>query len=337
MSDNNICDDNNIINCLTAIENIGNTCYLNVIIQILNNIPEIRDLCFDTKIINKFKIKNLISKNEKNIKEKKLMYQFIRLIVLMNKKTTIVRPIKFKVVLDSSNDLFEGLEQHDCSEFLIYILNVIHSSLSYKVEINYSGKPKNLKDKLNIKSIKHWNNAFKNEYSLLTPLIYGQNKIKMIDINNKITYLFETFNILSLSIDNCETLYDCFNNFIKPEKIDNHDEYILKEECLWRLPKYLFIQLKRFNMHHKIDTLIDFPINNLDLSPYNELLGKKHCKYNLIGVVNHIGINNFGHYVCFIKDEGNWYLFNDDEIYHIDDENKIITENAYLLLYEKII
>ena len=37
------------------------------------------------------------------------------------------------------------------------------------------------------------------------------------------------------------------------------------------------------------------------------------------------------------KDEGSWYLFNDDKIELVNDIEQIISKDAYLLLYEKII
>jgi ubiquitin carboxyl-terminal hydrolase 5/13 len=39
-------------------------------------------------------------------------------------------------------------------------------------------------------------------------------------------------------------------------------------------------------------------------------------KYTLVGIISHLGSSTaFGHYVCHIKrDDGRWYLFNDDKV-----------------------
>ena len=319
----------NIVNCMTGLENIGNICYLNTIIQLLNNIPELRQLCF------KKNTKQKVKKHKSN--NKHLTLSFIELIVSMNIETTTINPRQFKNVLDNTNNDFEGNQQHDCTEFLVYLLDNIHVSLSDKVTISFSGTPKNLRDRLYIQSIEFWNQSFKNEYSELIPLLFGQNKITMKNDKNRNNYIFESYNILTLSITKCLTLYDCFDNFIKKEELSDHKEYIFKYDRLWRLPKYLFIQLKRFECSKKINNLINFPINNLNLSKYCDSYEKNECQYNLIGVSNHIGIINFGHYTTYIKDEGKWYLFDDQVIEEVENEEDIISENAYLLLYEKII
>jgi ubiquitin carboxyl-terminal hydrolase 8 len=318
----------NIINCISGLENIGNTCYLNVIIQLLNNIDELRQIAFDNNILNKIKLK-------KN-KDKRLTIEFFNLLKKMNIETTIVKPLSFKTRLDLTNEDFYGYSQHDCCEFLIYLLNNIHVNLSSKVSIKYSGTPQNLRDRLYIKSLDIWSQHFNNEYSIIVPLLYGQNKITMKNKINKNNYLFECYNIISLPIINCLTLYDCFDKFIEKENINDHNEYILKYERLWRLPKYLFIQLKRFHNNKKLNDFISFPLNNLDLKNYSDSYEKNDCIYNLIGVVHHYGNIHFGHYISFIKDEENkWFCCNDETISKITDFKKIMNNDAYLLLYQK--
>ena len=318
----------NIINCISGLENIGNTCYLNVIIQLLNNIEELREISFNDNILNKIKLKKK--------KDKFLTLEFFNLLKSMNIETTTIKPILFKKRLDITNDNFHGFTQHDCCEFLIYLLNNIHINLSSKVKIKYSGTPKNLRDRLYIKSLESWGDNFNKEYSELVPLLFGQNKIIMKNKKNKNTYLFECYNILSLSIINCLTLYDCFDKFISKETLNDHNDYILKYEKLWRLPKYLFIQLKRFNNNHKLNNFISFPLNNLDLQKYSDSYEKNNCMYNLIGVVHHYGNINFGHYISFIKDEENkWFCCNDNDVSEINNFKNIITNDVYLLLYQK--
>ena len=84
-----------------------------------------------------------------------------------------------------------------------------------------------------------------------------------------------------------------------------------KQLSLWRLPHILIIQLKRFSFKNllyrdKIEKLIKFPINNLDLSKYccpeNENRNaKQKCLYDLFGVVNHYGGMFGGHYTAFAR------------------------------------
>jgi ubiquitin C-terminal hydrolase len=318
-----------IVNCISTLNNLGNTCYLNVIIQLLNNISELRHYSFNSNLLKKIKLKE----NE----ESNLTLEFFKLLKMMNIRTKVIDPSCFKNTLDNTNEMYQGFEQHDCCEFLMYLIDNIHVTFSHKVKITYSGNPQNLRDRLTIKSIKSWNDSFKNEYSDIVPLLYGQNKITMTNKKNINHYMFEPYNVLSLSISNCKSLYDCFNKINNEETLTDHKEYNSKYEHLWRLPKYLFIQLKRFKGTKKITNLINYPIDDLDLSDYCDSYDKDKSNYNLIGVANHHGLINFGHYTCFIKDEGSWYLFNDDKIELVNDIEQIISKDAYLLLYEKII
>ena len=81
----------------------------------------------------------------------------------------------------------------------------------------------------------------------------------------------------------------------------------------------------------KIDNLIHFPIESLDLTNYiSQKEGK--IKYDLFGVVNHVGGLTGGHYHCDIKQENSWIKY--DDSYTCEFDKKIETANAYLLVYK---
>ena len=138
------------------------------------------------------------------------------------------------------------------------------------------------------------------------------------------------------------TIYDCLDLFTREEIMKN----ILCEKCnkktnfkkrleIDKFPKYLTLILKRFKYTKmfttKIDNLIQFPLENLDMTNY--LTPKEgKIKYNLFGVVNHSGTLTGGHYHCDIKQENNWIRYDDSYVTEYD--KKIVTENAYLLVYK---
>ena len=138
------------------------------------------------------------------------------------------------------------------------------------------------------------------------------------------------------------TIYDCLDLFTREEIMKN----ILCEKCnkktnfkkrleIDKFPKYLTLILKRFKYTKmfttKIDNLIQFPLENLDMTNY--LTPKEgKIKYNLFGVVNHSGTLTGGHYHCDIKQENNWIRY--DDSYTTEYDKKIVTENAYLLVYK---
>ena len=110
-----------------------------------------------------------------------------------------------------------------------------------------------------------------------------------------------------------------------------------KKMEIYRAPQILVIHLKRFSANEKIDTLVDFPINDLDLNQY--IISKEDdqdLKYDLFAISNHYGGLGGGHYIAFAKNNilNKWYKFDDSSIYDIS-ENNLVSSAAYVLFYRK--
>ena len=140
-------------------------------------------------------------------------------------------------------------------------------------------------------------------------------------------------------------LYELLNNFNQIEKLSKNNEWLCpkckmnqlanKKIELYSISEIIIIHLKRFRNNKKIETYIDFPIENLDLTPYLPNKNEKYI-YDLFAVANHVGGLHGGHYFAYCKNyiENEWYEFNDSNVDKID-KNKIVTENAYVLFYSR--
>ena len=78
-----------------------------------------------------------------------------------------------------------------------------------------------------------------------------------------------------------------------------------KKLDLWRLPEVLVIHLKRFSCSrfskNKLETYVDFPVDDLDLSTYIGHQNGLLCnRYMLYAVSNHFGSMGGGHYTAFV-------------------------------------
>ena len=135
------------------------------------------------------------------------------------------------------------------------------------------------------------------------------------------------------------------DNLWKCPKCNKHSQATKKLE-LYNMPKVLIIHLKRFNNNKKINTFIDFPLTNLDLNKYinKESKGSSNniheLKYDLIGVINHYGSMEYGHYTSFCKNmhDNKWYEFNDKLVKEIQpgkEYETIVSPNAYILFYRE--
>jgi ubiquitin carboxyl-terminal hydrolase 4/11/15 len=140
---------------------------------------------------------------------------------------------------------------------------------------------------------------------------------------------------------------DCFKLFVKLETLKENNEWYCsqckdhqkadKRMEIYKAPKVLVIHLKRFSSHQKIDTLVDFPIYNLDLNSY--VKSKDHneeLNYDLFAISNHYGGLGGGHYIAFAKNHisNRWFKFDDSSVYEIS-EGDLITSSAYVLFYRR--
>ncbi|KAI3823380.1 hypothetical protein L1987_04815 [Smallanthus sonchifolius] len=146
------------------------------------------------------------------------------------------------------------------------------------------------------------------------------------------------------------SLYKCLEAFLKEEPLGPEDMWYCpkckehrqasKKLDLWRLPEILIIHLKRFSYNQflkdKLETFVDFPIVDFDLSNYTV---HKDCQssihYKLYAVSNHYGGMGGGHYTAFAQCGERWYEFNDSQVFPIS-EDQIKTSAAYVLFYKRV-
>ncbi|KAK2416497.1 ubiquitin carboxyl-terminal hydrolase [Trifolium repens] len=148
------------------------------------------------------------------------------------------------------------------------------------------------------------------------------------------------------------SLYTCLEAFLREEPLVPEDMWYCpkckerrqasKKLDLWRLPEVLVIHLKRFSysrsMKHKLETFVNFPIHDFDLTNY--IANKNNSQrqvYELYALTNHYGSMGSGHYTAHIKllDENRWYNFDDSHISLIS-EDEVNTAAAYVLFYRRV-
>ncbi|KAL7720553.1 Ubiquitin carboxyl-terminal hydrolase [Entamoeba marina] len=152
--------------------------------------------------------------------------------------------------------------------------------------------------------------------------------------------------------DETVSLNDCLDAFEEEEDMDG-DNTVYCSHCkehqpskkkmdIWSTNKVLVIHLKRFGnssgySRDKISTLVEFPINNLDMRNYVRQYDPNHPPiYNLYAVSNHSGSLGGGHYVASARVHTNnkWYDFNDSSTSEIPgDSRNIVSSSAYVLYY----
>ncbi|KAH7513638.1 hypothetical protein FEM48_Zijuj11G0002100 [Ziziphus jujuba var. spinosa] len=147
------------------------------------------------------------------------------------------------------------------------------------------------------------------------------------------------------------SLFKCLEAFLTKEPLGPDDMWYCprckehrqatKKLDLWMLPDILVFHLKRFSYSryskNKLDTFVNFPIHDLDLSKYVISKDGKPHVYELYAISNHYGGLGGGHYTAYAKliDENRWYHFDDSHVSPVG-ESEIKTSAAYVLFYQRV-
>ena len=303
----------------------------------------------------------LKSKYQEDINSEKIEHhivnEWIRLIQAIWNNNCTIAPHSFNntvnIIALKNGILFGGGEQHDFHEYLNFLLDCMHNALSQEVGISVSGEAKNEFDKMALDAMNRWKNFFKNDYSVIVELFYGQLCTKIICPScNHYSYNYDPICYISVPIsentNNYEkdiTLEDCIHKYTEYEILDTDNQWecekckkkqnAKKKDNFWKLPKILIIQIKRFDKKlKKNNSYIKFPLQDLDLSKYCMGYNNETVKYNLYAVGCHEGNTEGGHYYCYsLNNNGNWYCYNDSNISQIDQDNVKKSNSAYCLFY----
>ena len=168
------------------------------------------------------------------------------------------------------------------------------------------------------------------------------------NIYNENPFLFQQ-NLQKMQNINSVALEDCFNYNEKIEtfkgenamycNICNDQLTSFYQTKLFTGRETLIIVLNRGKgIEFKVKLEFDLFI---DITNYIELKVNKGWKYELIGVLTHLGESGAsGHFIAYCKSPigGGWYQYNDELVFEVKDFAKEIRDYAmpYILFYQKI-
>jgi ubiquitin carboxyl-terminal hydrolase 2/21 len=320
---------------INGLMNIGNTCYVNTMIQCLGH-------C--TSFLH-FVLSGKYHKKRDNIVDE-LRDIFIELWIHNNG----VMPNKFLKYIKNHITAINVFEQNDIHEFLMLFIDRMNRDISEQVnphqflsKLTYEDTQI---DKLKKRLDKAWINTVHKEYSPIIDYFHGQYISQIICGNcKKLHHTYELFNILDVPIHKeNKTLTECLSQYTDHEylnvndnaewKCDNCKESVksLKTMKFWRLPKILIVCLKRFTHDlRKKEQDISIP-QELDLTQY--AIGTSQCSYSLKSIACHSGSFGRGHYYSVCKNpNGNWYRI-DDTVINKMNEYYDFPSVAYVMFYE---
>jgi ubiquitin C-terminal hydrolase len=324
--------------------NNGKICYMNSVLQaLITNVP------FSEKLLS-LNIKDLDKNCPKNLLVF-LLQQLVNVVWSGKFHDKKLDPIKLKNSIIKVFPQYSDMTiEYDAHELFFDILGIIHDITGSKTIIEHV-KNNELSSHF-ASSCESYNNYFDNKDSIISNTFYGQ-FIKRFKCtggcsNSFFNYdMFNGFTVFPRSEENTpiSTLIDdvfC-RDYVNYECIKCHPEGFIDKEhiidqFIYKLPETLIITVNRFNSDGSRNNNPVTIEEELDLRLYH--LSNSTTKYTFSSVICHLGSTiDHGHYATIAKKNNKIYIFDDDSIREMGEENKISQLNGiipYVIFYSKL-
>ncbi|MED6244741.1 hypothetical protein ATANTOWER_022963 [Ataeniobius toweri] len=304
-----------------GLRNIGNTCFLNAVVQCLSHTRVLRNYC----LLKSYK-------HEKFSKEEaKLMDTFSQVLSGLwdvREEDNVVNPRQFYSIFKEAVSYFSGYSQQDAQEFLRFLLDKLHTEINRRPYVKRTGKELEqtyVRFRISEEANAMWKKHLDRDDSIIVDLFSGQLRSSLhCSVCSHYSNTFDVFCDLSLPIPKKSSrgevsLQECLDLFSQEEKLDKENSPMC-ERCNRRTECSKRLSIQRFPQ-------------NLDLGPYGPV-DSGSVLYDLYAICNHAGTVNMGHYTACCLDENGWCFYNDSSVTQLT-ENQIQTNQAYVLFYQR--
>ena len=323
--------------------NLGNTCYMNSVLQCLSHL-----LTFHPQ--NEYFYEECKGIDEGLIHE---WFQFQRQ-MWSNESDNHINPkkllISFKKICSEKDLYFENFDQNDAQEFLTLFLDLLHQCITKRVKINLRNIGKTENSQIIIKGYETWKRFYEKDYSYIVENFYSQ--LLSLTICPECYYFttnHDPIQVISLEIPNdSKSIDECLKHYTQKIILDEENRWTCdkcfksvrphKKTLFFKTSDILIILLKRYSKYgQKIDRFIEYPMK-LDLKNYNKNYGtNKPNIYHLNGFCIHNGILGGGHYYAISKNflDSKWRKYNDTHVSEIK-ESEVLKYVPYLFFYKRV-
>lgn len=341
-----------------GLQNLGNTCYLNSLLQCLRHVPDL------TVFLNKHSDSWI---HETESKQVNLCKAYRTLIQDMwaGKPPSYLRPegflFHFRKALEGT--MFDHMiepRQHDAHEGLIFLIDQLHEAMVRPLRINVIAAESSVV----YGALTAWKERVAPKYSPIVDYFWGLMQVSVTCEGCKnVSCRYEEFAELQVEFpDNkAATLEECMDHQFKGEQIDEYQcsncspdppkgsdspkpkrHPAVIQRRIWKLPLNLILVLKRFNPNGS-KCHADFKSDPTQV--FEKWFAKespevsKKSEYAVQSIVNHHGSAGGGHYNAQVKspESGEWNVFDDESVGRfMDGKNPIFGAMNYILFFRKV-
>uniref|UniRef100_A0A8B9LIY3 ubiquitinyl hydrolase 1 n=1 Tax=Astyanax mexicanus TaxID=7994 RepID=A0A8B9LIY3_ASTMX len=198
----------------TGLVNLGNTCFMNSVIQSLSNTRELRDYFHDRAFETEINCSNPLGTGGR------LAIGFAVLLRALWKGTHhAFQPSKLKAIVASKASQFTGYAQHDAQEFMAFLLDGLHEDLNriqnkpYTETVDSDGRQDE------VVAEEAWQRHKMRNDSFIVDLFQGQYKSKLVcPMCSKVSITFDPFLYLPVPLPQKQKVLSVFYFAKEPHK-----------------------------------------------------------------------------------------------------------------------
>jgi ubiquitin carboxyl-terminal hydrolase 8 len=345
-----------------GMHNLGNSCFLNSIIQCLNHIEPLTQYFLGGEFARELNTKNPLGSGGRVATAYATLLKEI-----WSGDYSALAPRLLKQTVASFAPQFNNSFQHDSQEFCQFLMDGLHEDCNRVISKPYVEELEGYGMKDRKAAIDTWQNHLLRHDSIIVDRCQGMHRSHLTCPScGRESIKFEVYSTISLplvledkGLNKSMQVEDCIEKFLEGEQLDDLNAWYcpsckkhvcaLKMIALWSVPDILILHLKRFQFENcsvsnnllrsKIDVTVKFPVDGLDLRKH--VLGPidedAPPVYNLFGVSEHVGRTaNSGHYTATVRNskDGRWYRYNDAHVGETTGD-AAVTGGAYLLFYQR--
>jgi ubiquitin carboxyl-terminal hydrolase 36/42 len=316
-----------------GLKNLGNTCYVNSVLQVLLHSPPLVSL--------------LLSSDRCKSRDDVGCFNIVRAFAQLCAQMRLVRPANANTLaptniirhLSAICRRYRVGKQEDAHEFLRYFLDKLSTAMQCTDQ-----SPNKRRQCSDVKAV----DRNGSETSWIIRIFGGLLRNRIIcQTCQHISQRTERFLDLSLDIRQATSVPKSLERYTASELLTGRDRYHCprcrcyrdaeKRMGIRQAPVILTLHLKRFAAHRKLSNFVGYP-EWIDLGPYMiEESRSRSVRYRLYGVIIHEGHSlHSGHYYAFVRTaSGTWLRCNDEHISRVG-VGVALGLPAYLVFYLRV-